>query len=232
MIQMHKVTKAYPNGVTALDDVTVRIQKGSFIFLVGPSGAGKSTLTKLIFREEVPTRGQVLFNGKSVNRMRAREVPFLRRQIGVVFQDFRLLPHKTVFDNIAFAMKVVEASVKKIRYRVPEVLEMVGLATKVNVYPHQLSGGEQQRVCIARAIVNEPLLIIADEPTGNLDPDMAREIMTLMLEINRRGTTVVMATHAREIVDVMRRRVIALEGGRIVRDEEHGSYEQKRGPAR
>lgn len=229
MIQMFNVSKTYPNGVKALVDVNVRIHKGNFIFLVGPSGAGKSTFTKLIFREEAPTRGQILFDGKSVIRMRDRDVPYLRRQIGVIFQDFRLLPNKTVYDNIAFAMEIVEAPAKKIKQRVPQVLEMVGLSKKANLKPHELSGGEQQRVSVARAIVNDPMLIIADEPTGNLDPDTAQEIMALLLEINRRGTTIIMATHAKDIVDAMRQRVIAIEGGRIVRDEERGSYEQERG---
>ncbi|ABZ83307.1 cell division ATP-binding protein [Heliomicrobium modesticaldum Ice1] len=229
MIQMFNVSKTYANGVQALVDVNVRIQKGSFVFLVGPSGAGKSTFIKLIFREEVPTRGQILFDGRSLVRMRESEVPYLRRQIGVVFQDFRLLPNKSVYDNVAFAMEIVEASSKRIRQRVPQVLEMVGLGKKSDLLPNQLSGGEQQRVSIARAIVNDPMLIIADEPTGNLDPETAQEIMNLLLEINRRGTTIIMATHAKDIVDSMRKRVIAIEGGRIVRDEERGSYEQERG---
>ncbi|MZP29422.1 cell division ATP-binding protein FtsE [Heliobacterium undosum] len=232
MIQMFNVSKTYANGVKALVDVNVRIHKGSFVFLVGPSGAGKSTFTKLIFREEAPTRGQILFDGRSLVRMRDSEVPFLRRQIGVVFQDFRLLPNKSVYDNVAFAMEIVEASSKRIRQRVPQVLEMVGLGKKAELLPNQLSGGEQQRVSIARAIVNDPMLIIADEPTGNLDPETAQEIMNLLLEINRRGTTIIMATHAKDIVDSMRKRVIAIEGGRIVRDEERGSYEQERGVIR
>ncbi|MBM7866735.1 cell division ATP-binding protein FtsE [Heliobacterium gestii] len=232
MIQMFNVSKTYANGVKALVDVNVRIQKGSFVFLVGPSGAGKSTFTKLIFREEAPTRGQILFDGRSLVRMRDAEVPYLRRQIGVVFQDFRLLPNKSVYDNVAFAMEIVEAPSKRIRQRVPQVLEMVGLGKKADLQPSQLSGGEQQRVSIARAIVNEPMLIIADEPTGNLDPETAQEIMNLLLEINRRGTTIIMATHAKDIVDSMRKRVIAIEGGRIVRDEERGAYEQERGVIR
>ncbi|MCW2279223.1 cell division transport system ATP-binding protein [Heliophilum fasciatum] len=225
MIQMYNVSKCYPNGVNALVDVSVTIEKGNFVFLVGPSGAGKSTFTKLIFREELPTSGQILFDGKSVTRMKDSEVPYLRRQIGVVFQDFRLLPHKTVFDNVAFAMEIVEAPRRKIRARVPQVLDMVGLAEKAKLHPHQLSGGEQQRVSIARAIVNDPLVIIADEPTGNLDPETAQEIMNLLLSINGRGTTIIMATHARDIVDNLRRRVIALDGGQIVRDEARGGYE-------
>ncbi|QGG49236.1 cell division ATP-binding protein FtsE [Heliorestis convoluta] len=228
MIQMFNVSKTYPNGVQALANVNVRIQKGSFVFLVGPSGAGKSTFIKLLFREETPTEGQIIFNGRSLVRMREKEVPQLRRQMGVVFQDFRLLPQKTVYDNVAFAMEVVESPGKMIRYRVPQVLEMVGLEKKANLYPHQLSGGEQQRVSIARAIVNEPALIIADEPTGNLDPQTATDIMDLLLQINRRGTTIIMATHARDIVDALRQRVIAIEGGQIVRDEERGSYKDER----
>ncbi|KAB2950994.1 cell division ATP-binding protein FtsE [Heliorestis acidaminivorans] len=228
MIQMFNVSKTYSNGVKALLDVSVRIQKGSFVFLVGPSGAGKSTFIKLLFREERPSGGQIIFNGRSLIRMRDKDVPHLRRQMGVVFQDFRLLPKKTVFENVAFAMEVVEGPVKKIRQRVPQVLDMVGLGSKANLYPHQLSGGEQQRVSIARAIVNDPMLIIADEPTGNLDPETAKEIMDLLLDINRRGTTIIMATHARDIVDSMRQRVIAIEGGRVVRDEERGSYEKEK----
>jgi cell division transport system ATP-binding protein len=224
LIQMYNVSKIYPNGAKALIDVSVRIDKGEFIFLVGPSGAGKSTFTKLIFREEIPTRGQIMYNGRSIIRMKPTEVPYLRRSIGVVFQDFKLLPNKTVYENVAFAMEVIECSAKEIAKQVPNVIELVGLAQKSNVLPKELSGGEQQRVSIARALVNNPNLIIADEPTGNLDPDTAWEIMNLLSEINRRGTTILMATHAKEIVDSMRKRVIALEDGRIVRDEKKGVY--------
>lgn len=224
MINFYNVTKIYPNGVKGLNDVSLTIQKGEFVFLVGPSGAGKTSLIKILFREELPTRGQVLFYGKNISRLKGREIPYLRRKIGMVFQDFRLLPQKTVFENVAFAMEVTGASKKSIRSRVPEVLEWVGLADKTKVLPSQLSGGEQQRVSIARAIVNSPMVIIADEPTGNLDPDTSWGLMKLFGEINKTGTTVIMVTHAREIVDSMKKRVIALSDGRINRDEEGGVY--------
>ncbi|MGB9803731.1 cell division ATP-binding protein FtsE [Desulfofundulus sp.] len=224
MIRFYGVTKIYPNGVKALDNVNLHVKKGEFLFIVGPSGAGKSTLTKLIFREELPTRGQVLFNGKNVARLRSREVPYLRRKIGMVFQDFRLLPRKTVFENVAFALEVTGASSREIKKRVPEVLKLVGLEGKSGVLPAQLSGGEQQRVGIARAIVNNPVLLIADEPTGNLDPETSWELMELFQKINSSGTTILMVTHARDIVDALRKRVVALESGRIVRDEEGGGY--------
>jgi len=191
---------------------------------VGPSGAGKSTFTRLITREEQASRGQINFNGKNVGRLKPREVPYLRRSIGVIFQDFKLLPNKTVAENVAFAMEVIEASRREIKKAVPNALQMVGLDKKANVLPSELSGGEQQRVAIARAIVNNPPLIIADEPTGNLDPDTSWEIMNLLGEINKCGTTVIMATHAKDIVDGMKKRVIALESGQIVRDEERGAY--------
>lgn len=224
MVHFYNVTKVYPNGVKALSDISLVIQKGEFVFLVGPSGAGKTTITRLIFREELPTRGQVIFNGKNVVRMRLLEVPYLRRKIGMVFQDFRLLPKKTVFENVAFALEVTGSSRRDIKRRVPAVLAMVGLADKAGVFPEQLSGGEQQRVCIARAIVNNPVLIIADEPTGNLDPETSWELMKLLLDINRRGTTVIMATHAWNIVNTMKKRVVTLSGGRLISDEEQGAY--------
>ncbi|MDK2887304.1 MAG: cell division transport system ATP-binding protein [Thermoanaerobacter sp.] len=224
MIRFYGVTKVYPNGVKALDNINLHIRKGEFLFLVGPSGAGKSTLTRLIFREELPTRGQVLFNGRNVARMRSREVPYLRRRIGMVFQDFRLLPQKTVFENVAFALEVTGASSRDIKRRVPEVLKLVGLEDKAGMLPAHLSGGEQQRVGIARAIVNNPVLLIADEPTGNLDPETSWGLMELFQQINKAGTTIIMITHAREIVDAMKKRVVALESGRIVRDEEGGGY--------
>jgi len=224
MIQFYNVSKVYENGVKAVSDLTLHIKKGEFVFLVGPSGAGKSTLIKLIFREVLPTRGQIMFNGKNLARMKAREVPHMRRKIGMVFQDFRLLPQKTVAENVAFALEIVGAPGKEIRRAVPEVLEQVGLQGKGNLLPGQLSGGEQQRVCIARAIVNNPLMIIADEPTGNLDPDTSWEIMKLLQEINRRGTTILMATHASDIVNTMKKRVIALANGCLIRDEESGVY--------
>ncbi len=224
MIRLQNVTKIYNNGVKALTDVTLYIRKGEFVFLVGASGAGKSTLTKLIYREEMPSRGQIVFDGKSVTRMRTGQIPYLRRKIGMVFQDFRLLPQKTVIENVAFALEVTGASSREIKRTVPAVLNMVGLAKKAEAYPDHLSGGEQQRVSVARAIVNNPILIIADEPTGNLDPETSWDLMKLFLNINRRGTTVIMATHAWDIVDNMKKRVVELSGGRIVRDEQEGAY--------
>ena len=224
MLQLYNVTKIYPNGVPALLDVTLRIERGEFVFLVGPSGAGKTTLTKLILREELPTRGQILFHGKNITRMRPSEVPYLRRRIGVVFQDFRLLPNRTAYENVAFALEVTGASRREIRRAVPAVLARVGLADRAHLFPAQLSGGEQQRVCVARAIVNNPLLLIADEPTGNLDPENSWQLMRLFEEINRGGTTILMATHAWDIVDQMKKRVVALSQGRIVRDEQEGVY--------
>ncbi|MBX6377853.1 MAG: cell division ATP-binding protein FtsE [Clostridia bacterium] len=224
MIHLRQVTKVYRNDVTALRDVDLDVQRGEFVYLVGPSGAGKSTLVKLLYREELATSGEVWVNGVELTRMRRRDVPYFRRRIGVVFQDFRLLPNKTVFDNVAFALVVTEASPREIRRRVPAVLEMVGLLDRARAYPQELSGGEQQRVALARAVVNNPVLVIADEPTGNLDPITARGIMELLAEVNRRGTTVVMATHAEFIVNSMRRRVVALRDGCVTRDEERGRY--------
>ncbi|MGB9813013.1 MAG: cell division ATP-binding protein FtsE [Thermovenabulum sp.] len=224
MIEMYNVTKIYSGGHIALQDITVKIQKGEFVFIVGPSGAGKSTFIKLLIREEVPTKGQIFFNGKNITRMKHSQVPFLRRRIGVVFQDFRLLPQKTVYENVAFAMEVIEAPLREIKKRVPKVLEMVGLSHKINAKPHELSGGEQQRVSLARALVNNPDVIIADEPTGNLDPDTSWEIMKLLNEINMNGTTLIVATHAKDIVNAMRKRVLQLDSGKLVRDEERGVY--------
>jgi len=224
LIQLQNVTKVYQSGNKALSDVTLRIHKGEFVFLVGPSGAGKSTLTKLLYREELPSRGQIIFNGKNVVRMRPRDIPYLRRKIGMVFQDFRLLSQKTVYENVAFALEVIGSSNREIKKTVPAVLSMVGLTEKADVFPNHLSGGEQQRVCVARAIVNNPILIIADEPTGNLDPETSWELMKLFKEINRRGATIIMATHAWDIVDTMKQRVVELTGGKIVRDEEEGAY--------
>jgi cell division transport system ATP-binding protein len=224
LIQLQNVTKTYLNGAKALIDVTMRVNKGEFIFLVGPSGAGKSTLTKLLYREEIPSRGQIILDGKNVIRMRPREIPYLRRKIGMVFQDFRLLPKKTVTENVAFALEVTGASNREIDRAVPAVLDMVGLTDKADAFPDHLSGGEQQRVCVARAIVNSPLLLIADEPTGNLDPETSWDLMKLFMDINRRGTTIIMATHAWDIVDDMKKRVVEMAGGRIVRDEEEGAY--------
>lgn len=224
MIEMYGVTKVYPGGQVALKDISFKIAKGEFVFVVGPSGAGKSTLIKLLFREELPTKGQIFFAGKNITRMKRREIPYLRRRIGIVFQDFRLLPDKTVYENIAFAMQVVEASNRDIKKRVPYVLERVGLSHKAKAKPSELSGGEQQRVALARAIVNNPDVLVADEPTGNLDPDTSRDIMNLLDDINKMGTTLVVASHARELVDSMKKRVIRLEEGSLVSDEERGLY--------
>jgi len=224
LIEMYGVTKAYPGGFIALKDINVKISKGEFVFIVGPSGAGKSTFIKLIFREELPTKGQIFFSGKNVTRMRRREVPYLRRRLGIVFQDFRLLPDKTVYENVAFAMEVISAPARSIKKRIPEILDRVGLAHKAKSLPSELSGGEQQRVALARAIVNKPDVLIADEPTGNLDPDTAWGIMSLLDDINKRGTTVVIATHAKDMVDSMKKRVLQLDKGCIVRDEERGVY--------
>ncbi len=225
MVHLIGVTKVLGKHV-ALRDVDLHIEPGEFVFLVGPSGAGKSTLLRLLYREELPTVGEVWVNNRNLNRLSPREVPFLRRRIGVVFQDFenKLLPGKTVFDNVAFALQVIEASRREINRRVPAVLQLVGLADKARSYPHQLSGGEKQRVLLARAMVNNPVLLLADEPTGNLDPQTALEIMGLLLEINRRGTTVLVATHAEYIVNTFRKRVVVLREGCIVRDEERGVY--------
>lgn len=224
MIQIKNVYKTYSNRVTALHNVSLTIGKGEFVFLVGPSGAGKSTLVKMIYREEVPTAGAIVVDKLDVTRMKSKDVPFLRRDIGVVFQDFKLLPNKTVWENVAFALEVTEAPYREIQKRVPAVLELVGMKERFKAYPPQLSGGEQQRVALARAIVNSPAVIVADEPTGNLDPENSWVIMRLLLELSKMGATVVVATHARQIVDSLRRRVIALERGMVVRDEERGAY--------
>ena len=224
MIQFQDVSKIYPNGVAAINGITLHIQKGEFIFLVGPSGAGKTTFMNLIFRRVLPTTGQILVANKYLARMRQSEVALFRRNIGVIFQDYKLLPNKTVFENVAFALEVIEASPREIHKQVPAVLELVGLKEKAQIFPSELSGGEQQRVSLARAIVNRPHLLLADEPTGNLDPDTSWGLMDLLLEINKRGTTIIMSTHNKVIVDKMRRRVIALESGRITRDEQKGVY--------
>lgn len=218
LVQFYNVTKVYKNGVKALNDISLKLDRGEFIFLMGPSGAGKSTLVKLLFREEVPTQGQIFVASRSLTRMRRSEVPRLRRSIGVVFQDFKLLENKTAAENVAFAMKVVGAKDRDIITRTAEVMQMVGLKGKEDCFPYQLSGGEQQRVGIARAIANRPLLLIADEPSGNLDMETAREIMELLYDINRKGTTVIMATHARELVKTAGKRVVTLEAGRVLSD--------------
>ena len=224
MIQMREVSKTYDTGVVALDHVNVDIKKGEFVFVVGPSGAGKSTFIKMLFREELPTKGKLLVNGHDVVEMERSEVPYLRRELGVIFQDYRLLPDKTVFENVAFAMQVIEAPRRTMQRSVNSVLDVVGLRDKYRSFPSQLSGGEQQRVAIARAIVNNPSIVIADEPTGNLDPETSWDIMDIFRRINKAGTTIVMATHDRNIVDTMKRRVIAIEDGRIVRDQQRGGY--------
>jgi cell division transport system ATP-binding protein len=224
VISFTGVTKVYPKGVSALTDVTLKIKKGDFVFLVGPSGAGKSTFVRLLLREERPTEGRIVVDGVDTAQLRPVDIPFFRRKIGMVFQDFRLLPERTVAENVAFALRVLEVPRREILRRVPQVLHLVGLSHKSRAKPAELSGGEQQRVAVARALVNNPPILLADEPTGNLDPETSWEIMSLLSEINQRGTTVVVATHAREIVDRMRRRVIALENGRVVRDEEKGAY--------
>ncbi len=223
MITFENVTKSYGSNV-GIQDVTVRINKGDFVFLVGPSGAGKSTFVKLILRELIPDSGTIKLKDIEINRLSNRQIPKLRRSTGIVFQDFRLLPQKTVFENVAFAMEIVHMSQRAIRRQVPQVLSLVGISSKANKYPHELSAGEQQRVAIARAIINNPALLIADEPTGNLDPDTAWEIMRLLEQINYRGTTILMVTHAKDIVDKMEKRVIAIDKGRIVRDDASGCY--------
>ena len=224
MIHMKDVMKVYENGAVALNNVNVDIRKGEFVFLVGPSGAGKSTFIKMLFREVLPTSGILTVNGRDVIRMANRDVPYLRRSLGVIFQDYRLLPDKTVYENIAFAMQVIEAPRRMMQRSVNSVLDIVGLRDKYKCFPNQLSGGEQQRVAIARALINNPTMIIADEPTGNLDPDTAWDIMNLLNEINLRGTTVVIATHAKDIVDSMKKRVIEIEKGIIIRDDKRGVY--------
>jgi len=221
---MQDIWKTYPDGTTALQGINVVIDRNEFVYIVGPSGAGKSTFMKLIYREEVPTKGQISVNGFNIGKLKHRKIPFVRRNIGVIFQDYKLLPKLTAYENVAFAMEVIETPRRVIRRRTMEVLELVGLKHKANSLPAQLSGGEQQRVAIARAIVNNPAVIVADEPTGNLDPETSWGIMKLLEEINFRGTTIVMATHNKEIVNTLRKRVIAIERGSIVRDEVRGDY--------
>src|SRR3954471_22155942 len=225
MIKLDNVTKIYSHDVVALRDASFDIPKGEFVFLVGPSGSGKSTLLRLLNKQENPERGTVWVAGKSINELPSYKVPLLRRNIGAVFQDFKLLPNKTVFENVAFALEVIGRPKHVIRQQVPAVMELVGLAGKEARFPHQLSGGEQQRVSIARAFVNRPLILLADEPTGNLDPGTGEGIMRLLDRINKTGTTVVMATHDQRIVNTMRKRVIQLDRGVIVRDQARGVYE-------
>ncbi|HEX9991827.1 MAG TPA: cell division ATP-binding protein FtsE [Acidimicrobiales bacterium] len=225
MIKLENVTKVYKGDVVALNNATVDIQKGEFVFLVGPSGSGKSTFIRLLNKEESPERGKIWVAGKDIAELSSWKVPYLRRNIGCVFQDFKLLANKTVYENVAFALEVIGRPKHVIKTQVPAILELVGLAKKFENLPHELSGGEQQRVSIARAFVNRPLILLADEPTGNLDPATSVGIMRLLDRINRTGTTVVMATHDRSIVDSMRRRVIELDKGSIVRDQVRGVYE-------
>ncbi len=225
MIRLENVTKTYPKAARpSLDGVSVSIDKGDFVFFIGPSGSGKSTIVKLLLHEVPPTKGKVVVNDKDVSTLRSWRIPHFRRSIGCVFQDFRLLPTRTAYENVAFALEVIGKSQAVARRVVPEVLELVGLGGKEHRYPNELSGGEQQRVAVARAFVNRPLILLADEPTGNLDPDTSIEIMRLLDRINRTGTTVVMVTHDSNIVNQMRRRVVEIEGGKIVRDQPRGVY--------
>lgn len=224
MITLESVSKSYSTGVPALNNISLNIEKGEFVFIVGDSGSGKSTLIKLLLREITPTSGRIVVNGFEVNKLRRRKVAKFRRSIGVVFQDFRLLKDRNVYENVAFAQRVIEVPSRQIRKNVPAMLSLVGLAEKYKAKPKQLSGGEQQRVALARALVNNPPILLADEPTGNLDPRNSWEIMKLLEEINRRGTTVLVVTHNREIVNAMRKRVITVKKGVIVSDEEKGEY--------
>ena len=225
MITMEHVSKKYENDVLALNDINITIYKGEFVFVVGPSGAGKSTFMRMLLRETLPSSGTVKVNGYNISAMRNKDVPYLRRSLGIVFQDYRLLPNKTVYENVAFAMRVIEAPRRLIQRSVISVLGVVGLKDKYRCFPHQLSGGEQQRVAIARAIVNQPSIVIADEPTGNLDPETTWGIMEIFDRINRAGTTIVMATHNKDIVNTMQRRVITISQGAITRDVAQGGYD-------
>ena len=224
MIQLKKVTKIYDNNVIALSNIDITIEKGEFVFLVGPSGAGKSTFVKILLKETKATTGSVILDGTDITTLRRKDIPYVRRKIGVVFQDFRLIDSLNVYENVAFALRVTEASAKDIKKKVPYVLDLVGLSKKHMAFPNEISGGEKQRVSLARAIVNNPTLLIADEPTGNLDPETALGIMDILNDINKAGTTIIMATHAKNIVDTMKKRVIALEKGVLVRDEQRGRY--------
>ncbi|MEA3422618.1 MAG: cell division ATP-binding protein FtsE [Bacillota bacterium] len=224
MIKFNNVTKYYSGGIVALDNINIHIEKGEFVFIVGQSGAGKSTFVKMLLKEEPPTKGEIIIDDMKINDLHRRRVPYLRRKMGVVFQDFRLLSKKTAYENIAYSMEIIGAKPKEVRKRVPLILSMVGLSSRANVYPDQLSGGEQQRVSMARAMINNPSLLIADEPTGNLDPETSWEIMRLLKQFNRNGTTVVMATHDQNIVDAMKMRVIQLKNGKIIRDQAKGGY--------
>lgn len=224
LIELKDVSKKYRRSTTALRHLTLSINQGEFVYIVGPSGAGKSTFIKLLYREEKLSSGSLKVGEFNLTKMKKRQIPLLRRSLGVVFQDYKLLERKTVFENVAFAMEVIGEKRKHVKKRVTEVLELVGLKHKMRSFPHQLSGGEQQRVAIARAIVNNPKVLIADEPTGNLDPDIAMEIMQVLERINLQGTTILMATHNAQIVNSLRHRVIAIEDGKLVRDQEEGEY--------
>jgi cell division transport system ATP-binding protein len=227
IVELRDVTKVYPGGHLALERVSLAIDRGEFVFLVGPTGCGKSTLIKLLIREPDPTEGAVRIAGRDIGDLADKKIPLLRRNVGTVFQDFKLLPNRTVYDNVAYALQVIGAGRAEIREKVPETLRLVGLSTKLHNYPDQLSGGEQQRVSIARAFVNHPPLLLADEPSGNLDPVTSIGIMQLLYRINRTGTTVLVVTHDREMVDKMQRRVIELYEGRVVRDETRGGYTEE-----
>ncbi len=224
MIEFVNVSKKYNHSIVALENVNINIQKGEFVFLVGPSGSGKSTFLKLMIKEEEPSSGKILIDNKDIGKLKQKEVPFLRRKVGFVFQDFRLLYDRTVEENIVFALRVIEASEREIKAQLKSTLEMVGLEGKEKYYPNQLSGGEQQRVALARALATKPPILIADEPTGNLDPSTANDIFKTLLDINARGTTILVVTHARDIVNELNKRVIALDHGRIIKDDQRGGY--------
>ncbi|MBQ1274449.1 MAG: cell division ATP-binding protein FtsE [Cellulosilyticum sp.] len=227
MIELHGVTKVYSNGAVGLNNVSLRIEKGEFVFITGNSGSGKSTFLKMLYKEVEPDHGKIIINNKDITKMKKRQIPYLRRELGMVFQDFRLLPNKTVYENVAFAMEIVGASSKEIRRNVPVVLGLVGLSRKARCYPNELSGGEQQRTALARAIVNNNPILIADEPTGNLDPATSWEIMNCLQDINKRGVTVIMATHEREIVNALKKRVIEISSGQISKDVYEGGYDDE-----
>ncbi|PCJ18962.1 MAG: cell division ATP-binding protein FtsE [Candidatus Cloacimonadota bacterium] len=224
MIQMYQVNKSYAPDVKALENINLHIQKGEFVFLVGPSGAGKTTLMRLIFRDEKPTSGNILIDGRNIERLSLGAIPYLRRSIGVVFQDFKLMANKTAFENVAFALRVVEASTDEIEHKTMQVLEMMGLSHRKSALPHEMSGGEQQRICIARALVNDPAILLTDEPTGNLDPELSYEIMKILLDIHERGTTVMVATHDASLVNRLQRRVLHLKDGKVINDSMRGTY--------
>ncbi len=227
MIQLQGVSKVYSNGAVGLNNVSLTIEKGEFVFITGNSGSGKSTFLKLLFKEIDPDHGKIIINNKDISKLKRRQIPYLRRDLGMVFQDFRLLPNKTVYENVAFAMQIVGATSREIRKNVPLVLGLVGLARKARCYPNELSGGEQQRTALARAIVNNNPILIADEPTGNLDPATSWEIMNCLQDINRRGVTIIMATHEREIVNALKKRVIEISNGQISKDVHEGGYDDE-----